>query len=69
MTLSPADLLERLHGLGIEWLREPTTDYAGTDHQQTKAMIADPSGNAVKLKTYTDTGSAFERGASSAAPP
>jgi extradiol dioxygenase family protein len=72
VTLSPADLaalIERLQGLRIEWLREPTTDYVGTDRGQTKAMIADPSGNAVELKTNTDPGSAFERGASSAATP
>jgi extradiol dioxygenase family protein len=67
VTLSSADLaalLERLRALPIEWLREPTTDDPGTDHEQTKAMIADPSGNAVELKTYPDPGAAFETGAS-----
>jgi hypothetical protein len=63
VTLSRAeleDLLERLRGLPIQWLREATTEYAGTDREQTKAMIADPSGNAIELKTYADPPSAFE---------
>jgi len=63
VTLSRADLdglLERLRRLPITWLREATTDHAGTEHEQTKAMIADPSGNAIELKTYPDPRSAFE---------
>jgi len=63
VTLSRADLdalLERLRSQPIVWLREATTDHAGTDHEQTKAMIADPSGNAIELKAYPDPRSAFE---------
>jgi extradiol dioxygenase family protein len=43
----------------IEWLRPLTTDHAGTARAQTKAMIADPSGNAIELKTYADPAAAF----------
>jgi extradiol dioxygenase family protein len=63
VTLDRADLealLERLRTRPVRWLRVPTTDDRGTDHEQTKAMIADPSGNAIELKTYHDPGAAFE---------
>ena len=30
----------------------PRIDYAGTDREQAKAMIADPSGNLIELKAY-----------------
>ena len=45
----------------IVWLREVSTDYAGTPREQTKAMIADPSGNAIELKAYADPVAAFAR--------
>ena len=58
-----AALLERLDSQtvvpAIAWLRPVTTDYAGTSRAQTKAMITDPSGNAIELKTYVDPEAAF----------
>jgi extradiol dioxygenase family protein len=52
-------LLQRLEARPTQWLKRPTTDYAGTPRAQTKAMIADPSGNAIELKTYADPAAAF----------
>ncbi len=43
----------------IEWIRPLATDHAGTPRAQTKAMIADPSGNAIELKSYADPAAAF----------
>jgi uncharacterized protein len=54
-----AALIARLEARPTQWLKQPTTDYAGTPRAQTKAMIADPSGNAIELKTYADPESAF----------
>jgi extradiol dioxygenase family protein len=44
----------------VRWVREPTTDYAGTSQEQTKAVILDPSGNAIELKAYVDAPAALE---------
>ncbi len=46
----------------IEWLRPVATEHAGTPRAQTKAMIVDPSGNAIELKTYADPAAAFADG-------
>ena len=46
-------------GRAVEWLRPVATQYAGTPREQTKAMIVDPSGNAIELKTYADPAAAF----------
>lgn len=54
-----AALLARLDGCGVEWVSRVRTDYAGTPHEQTKAKIADPSGNVIELKTYVDPTAAF----------
>jgi len=58
-----AALLQRLETQtivpAIEWLRPVATDYAGTPRAQPKAMITDPSGNAIELKTYADPAAAF----------
>jgi len=54
------DLVDRLRAGGTPFLREPATDYVGTPREQLKAMVADPSGNAIELKTYKDPGSALE---------
>ncbi len=53
------DLVDRLRDEGAPFMREPTTDYAGTPREQRKAMVADPSGNAIELKTYRDPGAAL----------
>jgi len=55
-----AAVLARLESRTIEWVRPLQTDYAGTPREQTKAMIADPSGNAIELKAYADPAVAFE---------
>ena len=52
-------LVDRLRADGAPFLREPATDHAGTPRQQRKAMVADPSGNAIELKTYDDPGAAL----------
>jgi extradiol dioxygenase family protein len=58
-----AALLDRVRshpaGRTIEWLRPLATDHAGTPRAQTKAMIVDPSGNAIELKSYADPAAAF----------
>ncbi|MEO6433585.1 MAG: VOC family protein [Sphingomicrobium sp.] len=41
-------LIARLGG----FVEGPRIDYAGTDREQAKAMIADPSGNLIELKAY-----------------
>jgi extradiol dioxygenase family protein len=43
----------------VEWLRPLATDHAGTPRAQTKAMIVDPSGNAIELKSYADPAVAY----------
>src|SRR5450432_1738439 len=43
----------------IEWLRPLVTEHAGTPREQTKAMIVDPSGNAIELKSYAEPGAAY----------
>jgi hypothetical protein len=52
-------VLARLESRPVEWVRPLQTDYAGTSREQTKAMIADPSGNAIELKAYADPAAAF----------
>jgi extradiol dioxygenase family protein len=62
VTLTTDDLaavLVRLASLPVEWVRPLQTDYAGTPREQTKAMVADPSGNAIELKAYADPSAAF----------
>jgi extradiol dioxygenase family protein len=49
-----AALLARLERAPVVWARPVQTDHAGTRREQTKAMVLDPSGNAVELKTYVD---------------
>jgi uncharacterized protein len=52
-------LVERLEEYGATFVAPPTTDYAGTPAEQTKAMVVDPSGNAVEIKTYADPSAAL----------
>jgi extradiol dioxygenase family protein len=54
-----ASLLHHLESRPVRWLKRPATDYPDTPRAQTKAMIADPSGNAIELKTYADPRAAF----------
>ena len=59
------ELVQRLRTEPVEWVRQLSTQYAGTPREQTKAMILDPSGNAIELKSYVDPASAFEVSAGS----
>jgi len=43
---------ERLVGRLGSFVEEPRVDYPGTELEQGKAMIADPSGNLIELKAY-----------------
>ena len=43
---------EQVVGRIDDFVEAPRTDYAGTDREQAKAMIVDPSGNLVELKAY-----------------
>ena len=54
-----AAILRRVESEPIEWVRPLATDHAGTAREQTKFMIADPSGNAIELKTYVNPVAAF----------
>ena len=54
------ELVDRLRASGTPFVRDPTTDYAGTPREQLKAMVADPSGNAIEIKTYRDRSTALE---------
>jgi extradiol dioxygenase family protein len=54
-----AAILRRVESEPVEWIRPLATDNAGTAREQTKAMIADPSGNAIELKTYANPTAAF----------
>lgn len=50
-TLDWADW-ERLTARLTDFLEAPRVDYAGTEREQGKAMIADPDGNLIELKAY-----------------
>jgi len=55
-----ATVVDGLSARPIRWVCPPTTERAGTAHEQTKAMLADPSGNAIELKTSVDPQVALE---------
>jgi uncharacterized protein len=50
----------RLAARGVEWVQPVSTDHEGSALEQTKAKIADPSGNVIEIKTYPDVASALE---------
>ena len=54
------DVVKRLNAADVTWLVPVTTDDAGTDLEQTKTKIADPSGNVIEFKTYADVATALE---------
>ena len=63
VTLSREDfdaLLARLAARGTRWVSPVSTDDEGLATEQTKAKIADPSGNVIEIKTYADVASALE---------
>jgi uncharacterized protein len=47
-------LCARVAAHGVAWLRAPATKNTGTPTEQTKALVADPAGNVIELKTYPD---------------
>jgi extradiol dioxygenase family protein len=67
VTLSVPELHELLGRIAdqAEWISPPATDHAGTPRAQTKAKLADPSGNVIELKAYDDPAAALERPGSS----
>jgi uncharacterized protein len=50
-TLDWADW-EQLTAQLDDFIEGPRTDYAGSEREQGKAMIADPDGNLIELKAY-----------------
>ena len=42
----------RVDAHDVDWRAPVGTDHAGTPLEQTKAKLADPSGNVIELKTY-----------------
>ncbi len=57
VTLERAALVElvaRLEGSDVSWVRPLTHDTLGTLRGKTSATIADPSGNLIELKSYDD---------------
>ena len=53
-------LISRLNAGAVAWLVPVSTDDEGEPTEQTKAKIADPSGNVIEIKTYADVASALE---------
>ena len=53
-------VISRLDAGGVAWLVPVTTDEEGEPTEQTKAKIADPSGNVIEFKTYRDVDAALE---------
>ena len=45
---------------GARWVAPVSTDDEGEPTEQTKAKIADPSGNVIELKTYANVAAALE---------
>jgi uncharacterized protein len=58
-------VMEHLGSSGAQWVVPVSTDDAGLATEQTKAKIADPSGNVIEFKTYADVTSALEMSAHS----
>ncbi|MGO8825338.1 MAG: VOC family protein [Acidimicrobiales bacterium] len=54
------DVVARLRAAGVGWVVPVSTDDEGLVTEQTKAKIADPSGNVIELKTYRDVDAALE---------
>ena len=50
----PWDDWKSLVGRLTDFVELPRVDHEGTEREQAKAMIADPSGNLIELKAYRD---------------
>jgi extradiol dioxygenase family protein len=53
-------VIARLAACGIDWVVPVSTDDEGLPTEQTKAKVADPSGNVLEFKTYRDVDAALE---------
>jgi hypothetical protein len=53
-------IVARLSARGVGWVVPVSTDDEGLVTEQTKAKIADPSGNVIEIKTYRDVDAALE---------
>jgi extradiol dioxygenase family protein len=53
-------VISRLDAGEVTWLVPVSTDDEGQSTEQTKAKIADPSGNVIEFKTYRDVDAALE---------
>lgn len=58
----------RAMAAGVRFVRPIVTDRPGAPDEQTKFMIADPSGNHIEFKTYPNEQAALERPVAEAAP-
>lgn len=52
-------LAERLQGLGMEFVIEPTIRFRGQPGEQATMFFRDPSGNAIEIKAFADIGQLF----------
>jgi extradiol dioxygenase family protein len=50
----------RLAAFDVRWVSRVSTDDEGQPTEQTKAKVADPSGNVIEIKTYVDPTAALE---------
>ncbi|HVM22793.1 MAG TPA: VOC family protein [Sphingomicrobium sp.] len=50
----PWDEWESLVGGLTDFVEAPRVDHEGTEREQAKAMVQDPSGNLIELKAYRD---------------
>jgi uncharacterized protein len=53
-------VMARLTANGARWVSPVQTDDEGLATEQTKAKVADPSGNVIEFKTYHDVEAALE---------
>ena len=54
------ELVARLEAAAVPWVVPVTTDNEGLPTEQTKAKLADPSGNVIEIKSYRDVDAALE---------
>jgi extradiol dioxygenase family protein len=62
VTLERAELdtlVARLDARGTEWIEPLHSDHRDSPREQTKAKLADPSGNVIEIKSYADPTAAF----------
>ena len=52
-------LAERLRSLGVEFVIEPHTRFAGEVGEQSTMFFLDPSGNALEFKSFADDAQVF----------